>query len=372
MGKERSRKYLLTINNPEEKKVTPEVIIKCTQKYACRYFCFCAETGSQGVYHYHVFVYFVNAIAFSTIKCLFPSAHVDAVMGTSKQNRAYILKSAPEHNKKSDGSYEYKDSSGKIHKGINHDATFYEFGECPDEHQGKRSDLEYLYLQVKDGRTDTEILELCGEIAIKYIEKIGKLRQTYLVDKFKEERRIHLKVNYITGKTGTGKSRDILDEHGDRNVYRVTDYVHPFDSYILEPVMVFEEFRSSLKLSDMLNYLDIYPCTLPARYSPKVACYDTVYVVSNWEFEQQYAELQKEPDKVFDYEAWVRRFNGFVKEYYAEGQYRLYNSMFEYLHRHENFRTIPEGTKIPFDKEPEFKQENLNLHEQKNDDMPFN
>ncbi len=30
-----------------------------------------------------------------------------------------------------------------------------------------------------------------------------------------------------------------------------------------QDVIVFEEFRSSLKIQDMLNYLDGYPCELP-------------------------------------------------------------------------------------------------------------
>lgn len=347
----RHRKYLLTINNPEQKEITPEEIIKQVKKYSWRYFCFCAETGSQGVYHFHIFIYYINAVLFSTIKQNFPTAHINAVAGTSRQNREYILKSAPEHNKKEDGSYEYKDSSGKVHKGINHTETFQEFGDCPDEQQGRRSDLEDMYFLVKEGYTDSEILELCGETAVKHIDKIGKLRLAYFRDKFAEERRLNLKVNYITGKTGSGKSRDILDEHGDRNVYRVTDYEHPFDSYTLEPVLVLEEYRSSIKLGDILNYLDIYPVDLPARYSQKVACYDTVYVVSNWTFEQQYSDIQKEPERKADYEAWVRRFNGFVKEYYDIGKYRLYNSMQEYLHRHEQFHPVEEPT--PFDEDGE-------------------
>lgn len=44
----------------------------------------------------------------------------------------------------------------------------------------------------------------------------------------------------------------------------------------------------------MLNYLDIYPLMLPARYGDKVACYETVYIVSNWSLEQQYETVQKE------------------------------------------------------------------------------
>ena len=48
----------------------------------------------------------------------------------------------------------------------------------------------------------------------------------------------------------------------------LTDYEHPFDGYrsTEHSVLVFEEFRSSLRIQDMLNYLDGYPCELKARY----------------------------------------------------------------------------------------------------------
>ena len=156
-----------------------------------------------------------------------------------------------------------------------------------------------------------------------------------------------LKVHYVTGQTGMGKSRDILDKHGDANFYRVTDYQHPFDSYQLQPVIVFEEYRSSLRLQDMLNYLDVYPVILPASYSPKVGCYTTVYVVSNWDFEMQYSELQKDPNQKSTYQAWVRRFNGEIKEYTEDGVI-TYDSMQNYLKRFEDFRPVSSDDEIPF------------------------
>lgn len=341
----RSRKYLLTINNPQQHGITTQGIKKSVEKYAVNYYCYCAETGGNGTYHYHIFIYYKNAIAFLTMKQNFPTANIVTAVGNSAQNRNYILKNLPEHNKQADGSYEYKDSSAKIHKGINHSDTFYEFGECPDEHQGRRSDLEYMYSLVKEGYTNAEILEMCAETAIKHIDKLNKLRHAYLVDKFKGQRRLDLKVHYVFGKTGTGKSRDILDEHGDENCYRITDYNHPFDSYQCEPVIVFEEFRSSLRLQDMLLYLDIYPVILPARFSPRVGCFTTVYVVSNWDFESQFSELQKDPAQESSYKAWIRRFTGQVKIYTDEGII-TYPTMQEYLHR---FKKIPEGVKTPFD-----------------------
>lgn len=343
----RSRKYLLTINNPTDHGVTHHSIKKAVEKYQLKYLAMCDETGGENhTYHVHVYIYFENAILFSTMKKLFPSANILTVLGNSAQNRAYLLKSAPEHNKNSDGFYEYKDSTGKVHSGQNHSDTFEELGECPDEHQGKRNDLEYMYSLVKDGYTNAEILEMCSETAIKHIDKLNKLRHAYLTDKFKGTRRLDLQVHYITGKTGTGKSRSILDEFADENCYRITDYQHPFDSYQCEPVIVFEEYRSSLRLQDMLNYLDVYPVTLPARYSPKVGCYTTVFVVSNWTFEQQYSELQKDSEQKSSYEAWIRRFNGYVKVYTNSG-ITTYPTMQDYLKRNENFRPVDEPT--PFD-----------------------
>lgn len=342
----RSRKYLLTINNPNDHGETHENIKKKVSKFHYDYLAMCDETGGHGTYHTHVYIKYQNAIQFDTIKKMFPTANIAMASGTSIQNKNYLLKNAPEHNKKTDGTYKYKDSSGKVHTGTNHSDTFEEIGECPQEEQGRRSDLNYMYSLVKDGLTDSEIIELIPDTAIKHIDKINKLRLAYLVDKFKGQRRLDLKVNYITGSTGLGKSRDILDEYGDENVYRVTDYQHPFDSYQCQPVIVFEEYRSSLRLQNMLNFLDIYPVILPARYTPKICCATTIYVVSNWTFEMQYAEVQKDPEQKSSYEAWIRRFNGFVKEYTPDGII-TYPTMQDYLKRNEQFHQVVEPT--PFD-----------------------
>lgn len=344
----RCRKWLLTINRPIEHDVSHESIKKALEKYQIRYMAMCDETGSQGTYHIHLYIYFENAIIFKTLKQLFPSANIQAVKGTSEENRNYILKALPEHNKDAQGFYCYKDSSGKEHKGQNHTATFEEIGDCPEEHRGKRNDLIRMYQLVKEGMSNSEILEICPETAIKHVNKLDKLRHDYLINKYKSQRRLDLKVHYVSGKTGSGKSRDILDMWGDENVYRVTDYQHPFDSFQNELVMVFEEFRSSLRLQDMLNYLDIYPVTLPARYAPKVATFHTVYVVSNWSFKMQYAELQKDRDQKPSYEAWVRRFNGEVK-IYGDNGITVYPTMQDYLNRDEGFQLIGNDDEIPFD-----------------------
>ena len=112
--------------------------------------------------------------------------------------------------------------------------------------------------------------------------------------------RLDLEVIYISGATGTGKTRYVMENSGYTNVYRVTDYIHPFDSYSTQSVICFDEFRSSINISKMLMYCDIYPVELQARYSNKIACYTTVYIVSNWSLEKQYIESQEN-----DKETWL-------------------------------------------------------------------
>ena len=89
------------------------------------------------------------------------------------------------------------------------------------------------------------------------------------------------------------------------NVFRITDYLHPFDLYKGQDVILFDEFRSSLKIQDMLNYLDGYPLELPCRYANKIACYTKVYLISNISLESQYMNIQLDSPETWD--AFLRR-----------------------------------------------------------------
>lgn len=331
-----SRDHALCFHNIKETGFDHDKIKKILYGIpSLQYFCMADEIGLETKkLHTHVYVRTKNPVRFSTLKNKFADAdlRIEDCMGNPTQNREYVFKIGKwENDEKADQ---------KLPDTQEEEGTF------PVNRQGHRSDLVKINEMIKAGYTNSEIIEECGEPAIKYVDKLDKLRHIQLIDQFKGTRRTNLKVHYITGKTGTGKTRGVLDEYGDENVYRVTDYQHPFDSYQCQPVILFDEFRSSLKLSDMLNYLDIYPLTLPARYTPKVACYTLVYVVSNWAFEQQYSEVQKDAEQKNSYEAWVRRFNGVVKEYTDTGII-TYPNMQDYLSRFEHFHTPHEP--VPFE-----------------------
>ena len=297
-----SRKWLLTINNPSEHDMTHEDIKLILSKFkAVRYWCMCDEIGGkQSTYHTHLFIKSDTPIKFKTVKNKFPPAHIDFCRGTNQANRDYIRK---------EGKYANSDKSD-----TNLKDTFEESGECPEENQGRRNDLNFLYECIKDGLSNYEIMEINPDYMMQ-LDKIEYCRQIVRNEQFKNTFR-DLNVEYRFGKTGKGKTREIMESYGYENVYRITDYLHPFDSYKGQDIIVFEEFRSSLRIQDMLNYLDGYPLDLTCRYNNKIACYTKVFINSNISLESQYTDIQKEYKETWL--AFLRRISC-VKEFNDKG-----------------------------------------------------
>ena len=106
-----------------------------------------------------------------------------------------------------------------------------------------------------------------------------------------------------------------MELYGYENVYRVTNYEHPFDGYKGQKILVFEEFRNSIKIQDMLNYLDVYPIDLPCRYADKAACYTNVFIISNIDLAKQYLDVQAGQPETW--EAFLRRIKT-VRKYSKE------------------------------------------------------
>lgn len=313
-----SRKWLLTINNPSEHDLTHDFIKLClADDKRIEYWCMCDETGGkENTYHTHLYIYSHSPIRFSKIKKMFPIAHIDKAQGTSAQNRDYVGKLAPEHHRQPDGSYSYQ-KDGKLHEGINHGDTFEEFGECPVEQPGKRTDLNVLYNLIKDGSSNFEILEH-NPAYMNRLETIEKVRETLRYEEFKSKRRTKLYVEYWYGDPGTGKTSGVLNQYGDANVYMVTDYKHPWDGYKGQDIVLFDDFDSRrIVTNDLLKWLDVYPLELPARFSNKIACYTKVYITSN-----------KSPDELWDedyrwnrkeYDALMRRIHKIIR-FYKDGK----------------------------------------------------
>lgn len=273
----KSRKWQITINNPQEKGFSHDFIKKqLEQMKSVIYWCLSDEIGQEGTYHTHIFIACSSAVRFSTVRNKFDGAHFEMAKGTAQQNREYVFKEGKWTNDKKEDT--------------NLKNTHEEFGECPLERQGQRNDIVDLYDMVKQGASDFDIIEENPNFLLN-IEKIDRARQIVREEQFKNTfRKLH--VQYLYGKTGSGKTRFVMEKYGYSNVFRVTDYKHPFDSYKGQDIVIFEEFRSSFKIQELLNYLDGYPLELPCRYANKIACYTKVFLITNIPFEQQYETIQ--------------------------------------------------------------------------------
>lgn len=334
-----SRKWLLTFNNPDKYGTDHDNIraaLSIIKDVA--YWCMCDEVGEQGTYHTHLFLYRKNPMRFSMIKNKFPTAHIDFCRGTCLENRDYIRK---------EGKYRDTDKAE-----TNLPGTFEEYGECPVEEQGKRNDLTQLYDMIKDGMSNYDILESNPNYMLQ-IDKIEYCRQTVREEEFKNRFR-ELTVEYWFGDTGQGKTRTVMERYGYGNVYRVTNYKYPFDGYRGQDVIVFEEFHDSLKIQEMLTYLDGYPLDLPCRYNNKVACYTKVYLLSNVPFEEQYRGIFREYPETF--RAFRRRISC-IKEFGKSGLVR-YQDMEDYENEKQADRLEKEN---PFTRKEKWEQEKLDL-----------
>jgi hypothetical protein len=286
MGKDMfARKYQITINNPLEKGWNHEAIsASLRQLKSLAYYCLADEEAASP--HTHIYAAFNSVVRFSTMKNLFPEAHIEAAKGVHAENRAYVEKSGRWGNDAKHGT--------KIA------GTFEEWGELPTERQTALGRHEELLADIKDGLSTASIIEKNPALVLQ-ADRIERARSA--LAKSPEWRDVA--VEYWFGATGTGKTRSVMSTHDIGDIYRISDYKNPFDGYAGQSVLVLDEYRSSLSISLLLNILDGYPLDLPARYSNKTAMYNKVYVISNMDLRRQYPHEQYREMETWD--ALLRR-----------------------------------------------------------------
>ena len=279
------------------------------------------EIGKNGTPHYHLFVIYTNPKAWKTIKNLFPEADIEIARGNNTEVRSYVLK---------EGKW-----AGSEKEDTRVEGQQFEEGEMPPDRLSADPRAELLFNLIKSGLSDYEIINDFPEYMfdLTHIQRVRlTLRQAQYEDIWRD-----VKVFYVYGPPGLGKTRMIMDGFGYKNVFRVTDVLHPWDTYQGEDVVVFEEFASNFKIQDMNNYLDSYPLKLGARYSDKTACYTKVFIISNLPLKKQYPNIQQELDQASKdtYKAFLRRIKGVV-EFRDE-------ELLEYYEMNDNQQPIYKG-----------------------------
>ena len=288
-----SRKWIISINNPEQNGLERDVLIAKLEELPFSYSCLCYEIGERKTPHVHIYLYSPAPIRFSRIKGVLPTAHLERARGKHLDNRNYITKS---------GKWTGTDKAE-----TNLPETFWESGILPEDLPEKEDKKLKLVEMVKAGMSNAEIIEEDSSYVYQ-IKKIDELRQTLIEEEFRTKDR-DVQVTFVTGVTGTGKTRDIHNMYGAENICRITNYrtggLVYFDSYHNEDVLVFEEFSGQIPITEMLNILDRYPLKLPARYMDRQACYTKVYITSNMSLYDLYPKVQHEQPATWS--AFLRR-----------------------------------------------------------------
>ncbi len=152
---------------------------------------------------------------------------------------------------------------------------------------------------IESGMSFYDLSKKHGNRFIKVINWAREFRQSHLENKYKRVFR-DMKVFYIYGSAGCGKTSYVFNKHGYDNVYRTTYYEFGWvDDYNGEKVLFLDEFRSSFKISEILDYLDGQPIRIRGRNYNRVACYDTVYIVLNIPLMEQYKNIQDNEPKMW-------------------------------------------------------------------------
>lgn len=223
------------------------------------------EEGSEDGYrHWQLLIDGGNSpIRFSTLKNKLPTAHLEPRRGPIQQAIDYVTKETTrvaEEPRLEHGTIRLSDEKGRRKDVEVVREAVLEKGLSADE----------VFLQVPESNRMTTM-----------VEKLVAAR-----DRSRHTKPRQMEVIWLYGPPGTGKT-SLAIEMGGTSYYRVTDYQHPFDSYSGEEVLILDEFDGEMRLSTLLNVLDIWPTMLPARYADRVAAYNKVVLVSNeapWSF----------------------------------------------------------------------------------------
>ncbi len=217
------------------------------------------EVGEEtGYRHWQIYVESPGAIRFSTLRRAFPKGHFEPRQGKKQQAYDYCTKA------ETAVAGTRIESTPKI--------------DLVEPGRGARTDLVALHSMLVDEGMSVDELLLAVPTAARFVTNLRAIEQAR--DRAAATSLRDLRVEYWHGPTGVGKTRELWERYG-ADAYTVSDYRHPFDGYAGQSVLVLDEYRGQLPISQLLQLLDVYPVELPARYANKVAAYDRVFLVSN-------------------------------------------------------------------------------------------
>jgi len=293
-NQESCRSWFCVLNNPQliydgtpnkiaEKALDEWVLEQPTRSGAVAY-CISAD----GLHHLHMVLEDSNKSRFSAVKKAYPNAHIEPTKGNKEQAEDYIKKR---------GKFEEKDEQ------VLYTA---QHGEIKGA-QGQRKDLQIIQDYIEQGLTPNEIMDM--NIEYRKHEKLIK-DHFFQGRKRNTPNKREVTVYWHVGKSGTGKSHEILDlieKYGENEVYCVTDFKNGFDKYNAEKILVLDEFRGQMQYHLLLTILDVYKSQIPCRYTNVYGLWQEVHITSVLPFEKAYQKMVEENRNIDTLEQLKRR-----------------------------------------------------------------
>lgn len=228
----RARHWFITENNPEGNvdAIFQELLDNGVIHYACWQF----EMGEEGTLHIQAYVNFARQTRWNQVREILPNAYWQLCIDPISA-RDYCRK----EESRIEGPYElgvFRPPAAKMNV------------------------WKELYKDVKDGRTDMELLEKWPAQVGMYFRGINTIRTIV-----SRPRTFKTKVIYLYGLSGVGKSRFVL-ENWPEAYWKQPDSIW-WDSLTNHETVVLDDFYGSLPLNTLLRLLDRYPMLVQTKGS---------------------------------------------------------------------------------------------------------
>lgn len=272
----KSRGWILVINNPTEDDLKISQVLG-GQK-ALQYACGELEVGEGGTRHIQAYIEWTGPRTFQTMHKLFPRAHLEPRLGSSKAARDYALK---------EGKWANDPTSVPD--------TKWEVGEFKETGNGRgaRNDLQEVTEFLQSGGTVRECYLAYPAVCARYPRFVDRFANYVAPPRMWET-----KVIVYKGPTGCGKTRKAYEEYPTIWNKPVGSW---YDTYDGQEYVLLDDFNgrdSGVEYPEFLRITDRYPLSTPFKggfvnWRPKVIVITTNREPRDWYPCNDFAPLER-------------------------------------------------------------------------------
>lgn len=247
------RAYVFTLNNYTEEE------LDSIKELKYNYIIIGDEIGENGTPHLQGYVNFSSSTSFNTIKKACPRGHIEVAYATPRQNYEYCSKQQIK----------------------------YEDGTRPEP--GKRSDLD----KIKEYIHETETPNM-SDVIDNIATSLQSIRLAETLLKYKEKpRREKPQVSWYYGETGTGKTRQALEDYP--NAYIKDNDNKWWEGYDAHETIVIDDLRhNTFEFNQLLRILDRYPNRLECKGGSRQNLAKHIIITSPQDPQEMFSERLSE------------------------------------------------------------------------------